>query len=78
MTARRQGGAAHRPRSMWWDNIFVQRGSDPDAGRNKNTVTIATELKPSTSYVYFTEITDNNAMGETNICIFQPHQTFAT
>jgi hypothetical protein len=65
-------------RLVWWDNIFVQRRSLPDAGRNRNAVTITTELTPGTPYVYFTEITDSNAMGETNICIFQPHQTFHT
>jgi hypothetical protein len=62
----------------WWDNIFVQRFSDPDAGKNRNRVVIGNELKTGTSYVYFTEITDSNAMGETNMCIFQPHQSFAT
>ncbi|WP_220348996.1 hypothetical protein [Alkalilimnicola ehrlichii] len=63
----------------WWDNIFLQRvAGDADAGRNKNGVVIGNELKPNTSYVHFTEITDSNAMGETNICIFQPHQTFVT
>jgi hypothetical protein len=63
---------------VWWDNIFVQAGSRPDAGRNRNSVTVTAQLKPDTSYVYFTEITDSNAMGETNISIFQPHQTFRT
>lgn len=63
---------------VWWDNIFVQRTSHPDAGRNKHAVTITTELKPATSYVYFTEITDSNSMAQTNVCIFQPHQTFRT
>ncbi len=63
---------------VWWDNIFARRGTYPEAGRNRNSVTIATALKPATSYVYFTEITDSNAMAGTNICIFQPHQTFST
>lgn len=63
----------------WWDNIFLQRVySDANAGLNRSGVVIANELKPNTSYVHFTEITDSNAMGETNICIFQPHQYFVT
>lgn len=63
----------------WWDNIFLQRmAGNAKAGLNKDGVTITNELKPETSYVHFTEITDSNAMGETNICIFQPHQTFVT
>jgi hypothetical protein len=62
----------------WWDNIFVERFSKPDAGLNRGGVVIGKELKPKTSYAYFNEITDSNAMGETNICIFQPHQVFAT
>lgn len=65
-------------RLVWWDNIFVQSGTQRDAGRNRNAVTVTAQLKPDTGYVYFTEITDSNAMGETNICIFQPHQTFHT
>jgi hypothetical protein len=40
-------------------------------------VTISAELAPGKPYVYFTEITDSNAMGETNMCIFQPHQSFS-
>jgi hypothetical protein len=63
---------------VWWDNIFVQSASHPDAGRNRNAVTVTAQLKPDTSYVYFTEIADSNAMGETNVSIFQPHQTFRT
>ncbi len=63
---------------VWWDNIFVDRASHPEAGRNRNGVTVTAELKLAASYVYFTEITDSNAMGETNICIFQPHQMFRT
>ncbi len=39
---------------------------------------VQTELKPDTSYVYFTELTDGNSMGGTNICIFQPYQSFRT
>ncbi|MFX1376163.1 MAG: hypothetical protein ACFFA0_10145 [Promethearchaeota archaeon] len=62
----------------WWDNVFVQRLSDKDAGLNKGEVIIANELQPNTSYAYFVETTDSNAMGETNICIFQPHQIFLT
>lgn len=63
----------------WWDNIFLQRMSGHQrAGLNKGGVVISNQLKPDTAYVHFTEITDSNAMGETNICIFQPHQTFVT
>lgn len=60
----------------WWDNIFLQRVAEPKAGLNRGQVTIGNALKPESSYVYFTEITDSNAMGQTNICIFQPHQSF--
>jgi len=63
-------------RLTWWDNIFVQRGADPTAGLNRSQVLIGAELTPGKPYVYFTEITDSNAMGETNMCIFQPHQSF--
>lgn len=63
----------------WWDNIFLQRfTTDPQAGLNRRGVSIGNELKPDTSYCHFTEITDSNAMGDTNMCIFQPHQTFRT
>ncbi|MFX1275679.1 MAG: hypothetical protein ACFFBP_07020 [Promethearchaeota archaeon] len=62
----------------WWDNVFVDRISNKDAGLNKGEVIIKKELKPNTSYAYFVETTDSNAMGETNICIFQPHQIFKT
>lgn len=63
----------------WWDNIFLQRFTEnPKAGLNRSGVTISSELKPDTAYCHFTEITDSNAMGETNMCIFQPHQTFRT
>lgn len=63
---------------VWWDNIFVQRLGIPQAGLNRDRVVLGNELSPNTPYVYFVEITDSNAMGDTNICIFQPHQTFST
>jgi hypothetical protein len=63
---------------VWWDNVFVQRLSKADAGLNRGEVVIGNELKPDTSYAYFVETTDSNAMGETNICVFQPHQVFTT
>ena len=63
---------------VWWDNIFVERFTNPNAGLNRGEVVIKTELKPNKSYAYFVETTDSNVMGETNICIFQPHQIFAT
>ena len=63
-------------RLTWWDNIFVQRATDRSAGLNRDQVLITSELEAGKPYVYFTEITDSNAMGETNICIFQPHQSF--
>jgi hypothetical protein len=63
-------------RLTWWDNIFLQRATDPTAGLNRDQVVIDAELAPGKPYVYFTEITDSNAMGETNMCIFQPHQSF--
>ncbi|HCA25052.1 MAG TPA: hypothetical protein DEP32_12885 [Pseudomonas sp.] len=62
----------------WWDNIFLQRLSDPDAGKNRNHLVISAELRPGTAYTYFCELTDGNTMGGTNICIFQPYQTFYT
>jgi hypothetical protein len=64
---------------VWWDNVFVQRlRGNKDAGLNRGEVVVDTELMPKTSYVYFVEITDNNIMGATNICIFQPHQIITT
>jgi hypothetical protein len=64
----------------YFDNIYVQRlyNNDPGAGRNRNEVVVAKELKPQTNYGYFVEITDANVGGEANICIFQPHQFFKT
>ncbi|MFX1499824.1 MAG: hypothetical protein ACFFDH_02535 [Promethearchaeota archaeon] len=63
---------------VWWDNVFVQRFSEKNYGLNKGEVVVANNLQSNTSYAYFVETTDSNAMGETNICIFQPHQIFAT
>ena len=74
----RSGKEFNTQKLVWWDNIFVQRGSTPDAGKNRDRVVLDTELKKGTPYVYFVEVTDSNAMGETNICVFQPHQTFHT
>lgn len=74
----RSGKEFNTQKLVWWDNIFVQRGTAPDAGKNRNQVVMDTELKAGTNYVYFVEVTDSNAMGQTNICIFQPHQTFNT
>lgn len=63
----------------WWDNIFIQRlRGDKEAGLNRGAVTVDAELEPDTTYSYFVEITDANAQGETNICVFQPHQAFTT
>ncbi|MFX1313184.1 MAG: hypothetical protein ACFFHD_11315 [Promethearchaeota archaeon] len=62
----------------WWDNVFVERLSKKDYGLNKGGVVIPNKLQPNTSYAYFVETTDSNAMGETNICIFQQHQIFKT
>lgn len=64
---------------VWWDNLFIQRmRGNKNAGLNRGEVVIDIPLKPQTSYVYFVEITDSNVMGDTNICIFQPHQIFST
>jgi len=63
---------------VWWDNIFIERMSDPTAGLNRSEVAIGASLKPRASYLYFVEITDSNAMGQTNICIFQPFRRFVT
>lgn len=63
---------------VWWDNVFVDRYKDDKAGFNISGVTIPKELKPKTSYAYFTETTNSNAMGQTDICIFQPHRCFVT
>jgi hypothetical protein len=63
---------------VWWDNIFIQRIVDPTAGLNRAEVIVNTTLKPKTPYLYFVEITDSNAMGQTNICIFQPFRQFTT
>jgi len=61
---------------FWWDNIFLERMANPTAGLNRSEVRVGNPLEAGKSYVYFTEITDSNAMGETNICIFQPYQSF--
>ncbi|MCX6004427.1 MAG: hypothetical protein NT082_01960 [Chloroflexi bacterium] len=74
----RSGKEFNTQKLVWWDNIFVQRLTNPDAGLNRGQVVVGNELKPKTSYAYFVEITDSSAMGETNICIFQPHQVFVT
>lgn len=63
---------------FWWDNIFLQRLADKDSGKNRNHLKIGATLNPESSYTYFCELTDSNTMGGTNICIFQPHQTFRT
>ncbi|SFC45417.1 hypothetical protein [Streptomyces aidingensis] len=67
-------------RLVWWDNIFIRRarGTDPEAGLNRGGVTVGTGLKPATDYGWFVELTDANAQGETNICVFQPHRFFRT
>jgi hypothetical protein len=74
----RSGKEFNTQKLVWWDNIFVQRLGNPQAGLNRDSVVLNTELKAGTPYVYFVETTDSNAMGNTNICIFQPHQTFHT
>lgn len=63
----------------WWDNIFVQRMRGmADAGLNRGGVRVGAGLEADTAYAYFVEITDANVQGETNICVFQPHQVFRT
>ena len=63
----------------WWDNIFIQRRRGHDhAGLNRGEVQVGAGLQERTAYAYFVEITDANVQGETNICIFQPHQVFRT
>ncbi|AQZ94378.1 hypothetical protein ACFSB1_16970 [Halopseudomonas phragmitis] len=62
----------------WWDNIFLERFSNPEAGKNRNRIRIPVELKAGSAFTYFSELTDGNTMGGTNICIFQPYQTFYT
>ncbi|WP_017570360.1 hypothetical protein [Nocardiopsis halotolerans] len=63
----------------WWDNIFVQRMRGlADAGLNRSEVQVGAGLEADTAYAYFVEITDANAQGETNVCVFQPHQVFRT
>ncbi|MBB6119400.1 hypothetical protein [Nocardiopsis algeriensis] len=63
----------------WWDNIFIQRmRGRADAGLNRSAVKVGAGLEADTSYAYFVEVTDANVQGETNICIFQPHQYFRT
>jgi hypothetical protein len=74
----RSGKEFNTQKLVWWDNIFVQRVGSPQAGLNRDRVVLGNELSPDKPYVYFVEITDGNKMGDTNICIFQPHQTFHT
>lgn len=63
---------------VYWDNVFVERISDPSAGLNRNSVAIKATLQPNVGYVWFTEITDSNKMGGSNLCVFQPMQAFRT
>ena len=51
----------------WWDT-----------GLNRSSVQIGSDLAADTPYAYFVELTDANVQGETNICVFQPHQYFRT
>ncbi|MFD0591895.1 hypothetical protein ACFQZ4_04440 [Catellatospora coxensis] len=44
------------------------------AGLNKGSVDLPIELTPGNTYGLFVEITDGNAQGEANICVFQPHR----
>ncbi|MET0283775.1 MAG: hypothetical protein ABW352_04875 [Polyangiales bacterium] len=74
----RSGKEFNTQKLVWWDNIFTQRLSQPEAGLNRDSVVLGSELSAGKSYVYFVEVTDSNAMGRTNICIFQPHQAFTT
>ncbi len=61
-----RNGKEFNPQNLvWWDNIFLQRFADPGAGLNRSRLVVQTELKPDTSYVYFTELTDGNSMGGT-------------
>lgn len=61
----------------WWDNIFIQRmRGQADAGLNRSSVRVGVDLAADTRYAYFVELTDANVQGETNICVFQPHQYF--
>lgn len=62
----------------WWDNIFLQRLEDPEAGKNRNSLVLGRALNSDTAYTYFCELTDSNRMGDTNLCIFQPYQSFRT
>lgn len=74
----RSGKDFNTQKLVWWDNIFTQGLSEPSAGLNRDEVTLGNPLAVGKSYVYFVEVTDSNAMGRTNICIFQPHQSFST
>lgn len=51
---------------------------EQQAGLNRGGVTVDADLEEDTTYSYFVEITVANAQGETNICVFQPHQVFTT
>lgn len=48
------------------------------AGLNRSSVRVGSDLEADTPYSYFVEATDANVQGETNICVFQPHQYFRT
>ncbi len=63
---------------VFWDNLFVERFTDPLAGLNKGSIVVTETLKSDTGYAWWTEICDSNKMGDTNLCIFQPIQTFRT
>jgi len=63
---------------VFWDNLFIERLTDPMAGLNKNSIVVEKTLEPDTGYAWWTEICDSNKMGDTNLCVFQPIQTFRT
>ncbi len=63
---------------VWWDNVFVNRLADPMTGFNRDRIVIKEALEPGVGYGWWTEITDSNRMGGSNLCIFQPVQLFRT
>jgi hypothetical protein len=63
---------------VFWDNVFVDRLTDPSTGLNRASIVIKATLKPNAGYTWWPEITDSNKMGGSNLCIFQPIQVFRT
>ena len=71
----------------WWtfiqdvvfpNEMFLRKIADPRLRLNKTSFLIEKALTPDTIYAWWTEICDSSKMGDINLCILQPIQTFRT